>query len=79
MLGSAFPVRYQLDPRYDLAFQRVVINWLMVEVMTAAFIEANPILQQIVGWRNRECYEAVKAYDWTARMYDDMNGPGAIV
>jgi hypothetical protein len=28
-------------------------------------------LDDLTGWRNREVWDYIKSYDWTARMFDD--------
>lgn len=65
--GSLLPVIWQVraNPvKYD---QQILVNWLDVEVPGC---EQHPILEELRGWRNREVFEYVRSYDWTARMYD---------
>lgn len=76
-MNSWLPVRYQPDDRP--AYVIALVNWLEHEAMGYEYLEKYPILCEIAGWRSRECYDAVRAYDWTARMYENMNGPGAVV
>ncbi len=66
---SAFPQPYQIDPRYIAGEVQIIVNWLYQEAMPVKIIAEHPILHEIRGWRNKECYDFIKSYDWTARMY----------
>ena len=64
------PVAYQMRLRPGLVpTECVIINWIKIEAMPREAVERYPILHEIRGWRNRECYDAVAATDWTARIY----------
>lgn len=54
----AIPIKYE---------QIVILNWLLVEVPCK---RPMPIIAEMRGWRNREVFDYVRSYDWTARMYE---------
>lgn len=66
---TAFPSRYQLKILSPGGQVEVFSNWLDYEAMDIKVIYEFPILNSIKGWRNRECYEYIQSYDWTARMF----------
>lgn len=68
--GSILPVIYQVKPKEVSPQIRVIVHWLEVEALApATLVQYRVVLRRMRGWRNRECYEAVCAFDWTARMY----------
>jgi hypothetical protein len=67
---SLFPIPYQLKEWGIAVQQEVIVNWLKNEAISAEVQRQYPVLQEIRGWRSQECYEAVRAFDWTARMYE---------
>ena len=68
--GGLIPVRWKI-PQWAPSFvQFVLINWLEIQVplpvMSAAEEER---LDDLTGWRNREVYNYIQSFDWTARMF----------
>lgn len=62
----ASPYQWPFYPTYVV--QEVIVNWLDIEVDQQAE-QKMPILQQMVGFRNREVYHFIHAYladVWTA-------------
>ncbi len=66
MTGSIVPVRYVPPIRAPKYEQRIIVDWLEGEVPRRRCL---PTLDRIRGWRNREVFCFVRAYDWTDRMY----------
>jgi hypothetical protein len=65
--GGLIPARWVM-PLWPQHYEQVVIvNWLQVELPRPTEMKA---LDELKGWRNREVFEYVKSYDWTARIYE---------
>ena len=62
-----FPRIWRVRPNPAKFDQQVLVNWLDIEVPGH---EKHAILEDLSGWRNREVFEYIRSYDWTARMYD---------
>jgi len=67
-LGSLFPTWYQTALNPPSVIEFVIINWLAMEVPAPRDIAA--ILLTIRGWTHREVYDFMRAWDWTASMYE---------
>ena len=64
MIGPMFqivPNPYRWNPPTPWTIQEIVVNWLAIEVHPRAEVKM-PILQQMVGYRNREVYHFVHEY-----------------
>ncbi len=63
------PTRW-MPPQWAAAYEQFVfVDWLEVEVPQK--IHLQEVLQKLSGWRNREVYNYIKSWDWTAQMYDN--------
>ncbi len=67
-LLNCFPVAYQIKKLWPTEQQVIVVDWLAQEATSFQTQAKYPILESIKGWRNRECYEAVQAHDWTSSL-----------
>ena len=65
--NSLFPSWWKAPLPESKAEVVVVYNWLDLQVPRSGWLEK---VDELSHWRNREVYEYVKDYDWTARMYD---------
>lgn len=59
--GSIVPKGYWWSYEPTWFIQEVIVNWLDIEVDQQAE-QKMPILQQMIGFRNREVYSFVHAY-----------------
>src|SRR5260370_10185455 len=64
-----FPTWYKLPPRERVYQQRVIVNWLDMEVEPDA-PKRMPILTELRSWRNREVYYFIaEEWDWTKSLF----------
>lgn len=68
-LGNIIPARWIPPDRPAKYDQEIVVHWLQMEAIADETLKGHPIIQSLSRWRNREVYEWVTSYDWTARMY----------
>ena len=66
--GGIVPARWVLPAIPTYTVQIIIVDWLYRELPAPATIASD--LERLKGWRNREVYEYVKTFDWTARMYE---------
>ena len=63
-----FPTWWKAPPKEVKQEQQILLDWLQREVDQHK-IATMPVLIDLSGWRNREVYQYIQSYDWTARMY----------
>jgi hypothetical protein len=66
---------------FPLAYQQVIVDWLLWETIQSADLEAYPILKELTGWRRKEImnYCESQHHIWDARIAAIYGSPGAIV
>lgn len=65
-----FPTWYKLPPRERVYQQKIIVNWLDIEVEPDAPTRM-PLLNELRSWRNREVYYFIAdGWDWTKRLFE---------
>ena len=64
--GNIVPLRFIFKLLPSSFQQEIIVNWLDMEVPQQAPLLG---LGELRGWRNREVYVYIKAFDWTLVMF----------
>ena len=68
LLRSLFPTWWKLPPREVKQEEDIVVDWLEREIDEDKRRKL-PSLEVMTGWRNREVFNYVRAWDWTKKMF----------